>query len=186
VIAPGERIEGTSVYLRLATLADCTLRYVNWLADSDVNVYLETRWSPQTLESVRAFVAGMLESRVDYLFAIMRASDDLHIGNIKVGPIHSVHAFADVSYFIGDRSCWGRGYATEAIRLATDFGFGRLGLHRVQAGCYDSNRGSLRALEKAGLRREGTFREQLITASGGRDDCHRYAILKSEWLARSR
>lgn len=182
VIAPGERIVGASVDLRLVTLEDCTPRYLEWLADPEVNAFLETRWSPQTIESVRAFVGATLDSPVDYLFAIVRKTDDLHVGNIKIGPVNPIHQFADVSYFIGDRSCWGRGFATEAIQLTTAFGFTRLGLHRVQAGCYAENRASLRALEKAGLRCEGVFRKQLVNAQGTREDCHRFAMLQSEWL----
>ena len=180
-LTPGERIHGAGVYLRLVTLDDCTTRYVEWLADPEVNAYLETRGSTQTLETVRAFVTSVLESPASHLFAIVRANDDVHVGNIKLGPVHPVHRYADVSYFIGDRASWGRGYASEAIRLATDFGFRRVGLHRVQAGCYDSNVGSLRALEKVGFTREATFREQLVTAAGAREDCHRFGILRSEW-----
>jgi RimJ/RimL family protein N-acetyltransferase len=103
------------------------------------------------------------------------------VGNIKVGPVNARHAFADMSYFIGERQCWGRGYATEAIRLATDFGFARLGLHRLQAGLYAGNVGSGRALEKAGYRREAVFARQLKNAAGAWEDHVWYAVLREEW-----
>ncbi|HEY7060836.1 MAG TPA: GNAT family protein [Chloroflexota bacterium] len=180
-IAPGELLRGERVSLRLATLDDCTPRYEAWLADPAVNQYLETRWEPQPLAAIREFVSAMLASPDNHLFAIVESADGAHVGNIKVGPVNARHAFADMSYFIGERQCWGRGYATEAIRLATDFGFARLGLHRLQAGLYAGNVGSGRALEKAGYRREAVFARQLKNAAGAWEDHVWYAVLREEW-----
>lgn len=181
-ISPNEWLVGTAVSLRLVTLGDCTQEYVDWLADKEVNAYLETRWSEQNLESIRHFVQLMSASPVNYLFAIFQKSTQCHIGNIKVGPIDTNHGYADVSYFIGEKSCWGKGYATEAIRLAADFAFTRLSLHRLQAGLYAGNRGSARALEKAGFLAEGVFRQQLLNSQGKHEDHHWFGLLRSEWL----
>jgi RimJ/RimL family protein N-acetyltransferase len=149
------------VSLRLVTLADANERYVGWLRDPEVYRYLETRYSEQTLESVRAFVGSMVDSPHSYLFAIVENVSSLHVGNVKIGPVSPHHSFADVSYFIGERSAWGKGYGTGAVRLVTQFGFERLGLHRCQAGLYESNIGSQRVLEKAGYTYEGRLTKQL-------------------------
>jgi [ribosomal protein S5]-alanine N-acetyltransferase len=169
VISPGEILKGNGISLRLCELSDCSENYVSWLADPEVNRYLETRWSAQTIDSIRVFVGSMIESPHSYLFAILLDGDSpsgKHVGNIKVGPVIPHHDFADVSYFIGDRNAWGRGLATEAVRVATRFGFERLKLHRLQAGLYETNVGSFRVLEKAGYVYEGRLRKQLR----GRDD----------------
>jgi ribosomal-protein-alanine N-acetyltransferase len=181
VLSPGDRLSGDKVSLRLVTLHDCTPRYEAWLADPQVNQYLETRWRPQPLESIREFVGGMLESPDNYLFAIVENETDRHIGNLKVGPIHWTHSHADVSYFIGERECWGKGHATEAIRLATTFAFRGLGLHRVQAGLYAGNVGSGRALEKAGYKHEGVFKGQLKNTAGVWEDHVWYGLVREDW-----
>lgn len=160
-ITPSERFEGEKVYLRLVELSDCTDRYVAWLADPEVNQYLETRYAEQTLDMIRGFVAGMIESPHSYLFAICEMNGGRHVGNVKIGPIVPRHLFADVSYFIGEREAWGKGYGSEAVRLVTKLGFERLGLHRCQAGLYESNVGSHRLLEKAGYTYEGRLAKQL-------------------------
>lgn len=185
VIEPGERLDGEHVSLRLVTLDDCTETYVSWLEDARVSQYLETRWTEQTLESIRDFVRGMLSSPSSYLFAILRRADGAHVGNVKVGPIDARHGFADVSYFIGDPSAWGKGLGTEAVQLATDFGFERLGLARMQAGLYSRNVGSQRVLEKCGYVVEGRLREKLL-ADDGRDDHVWLGLLRREWEARRR
>lgn len=62
----------------------------------------------------------------------------------------------EVGYWIGVPH-WGRGYASEAVRLVTAFGFGDLGLVRIVAEVLAGNAGSERVLEKAGYRRVRSF-----------------------------
>src|SRR5262249_1910815 len=111
----------------------------------------------------------MLNSHVNYLLAIVENSSEAHVGNLKIGPIVTAHRMADISYFIGERDRWGRGYASESIRLATSFAFRKLGLRRLQAGLYESNRSSQRALEKAGYTYEARFVKQLHGPHGWED-----------------
>ena len=176
LLTPNELIQGKYVSIRLVTLFDCTVRYVDWLSDQDINQYLETRWTPQTLDSITRFVRSLLEDPCNYLFAIIENNTNHHIGNIKIGPINPFHGYADVSYFIGEKQAWGKGYATEAIKLIKSFSFNILGLNRLQAGVYASNTGSARALEKAGFIREAVFKKRLRLGSGW-DDHYCYAIL---------
>ena len=61
-----------------------------------------------------------------------------------------------------------------------DFGFRRLCLHRVIAHCDPDNLGSVRVLEKLGLRSEGLLREHQFVKGHWRDACL-YAILEQEW-----
>lgn len=180
VISDDETFDEGVIGLRLVTPADCGERYLSWLLDPDVNRFLETRWAEQTLHTVRSFVEAMRSSEDSYLFAIIERESGEHVGNIKIGPINQHHRHADVSYFVGERRAWGRGYATSAIRCATRIAFKRLGLERVQAGVYEANRASARALEKAGYSLEGRFRRQL-TSDGGRQDHLYYGILRDEF-----
>ena len=53
---------------------------------------------------------------------------------------------------------WGKGLISEAIGTALEFGFGTLGLHRVEAITRPQNAASIRALEKNGFVREGNSR----------------------------
>jgi RimJ/RimL family protein N-acetyltransferase len=173
-------ITGRRVSLRPISLDDCTERYVAWLRDPGVNQYLETRWVEQTLDSISAFVSAVGRDPWSHLMAITDAETERHIGNIKIGPIRAHHNSADLSYFIGDRDFWGRGYATEAIQLAIRLGFERLGLRRLQAGTYATNVGGARALEKAGFVRDAVLRQQLLGPSGWEDHVW-YRLLKEEW-----
>ena len=150
------------IYLRAITMTDVSDRYVSWLNDPEVNQFLETRFAEQNLEAVAAFVQSKIDSNDEYLFAICLADMDRHIGNIKLGPVNPHHKHGDVSLFIGEKDCWGKGYATAAIRLITDWAFRNLGLIKLNAGCYAENEGSARAFERCGYKREGLERDQFI------------------------
>lgn len=50
---------------------------------------------------------------------------------------------------------WGRGLATEACAASVRFGFDTLGLKHIIAMVLPENRGSIRVLEKVGMRYEG-------------------------------
>jgi len=157
---------GERVSLRPITLADCTEEYVSWLRDPEVNRYLETRWQEKTLASVQSFVTQMIYSGTNRLMAIIENATCRHIGNIKIGQINIRHLNADISYFIGNRGSWGKGYATDAIKVATEFGFKQLGLRTIKAGLYSGNIASQKALAKCGYTVRGEFPEELYTENG--------------------
>lgn len=173
-------IDGEKIYLRQIEIADCNERYAAWLNDQQVNQYLETRWSEQNLATIRSFVEAQRENNHSVLFAIVYKETDKHIGNIKIGPIHSHYRHADISYFIGEKEYWNRGIATEAIGLVCRFGFDELVLHRIEAGAYDCAVGSWKALEKCGFCREGIFREQVLF-NNEYIDIYRYALLRIDY-----
>jgi ribosomal-protein-alanine N-acetyltransferase len=92
------------------------------------------------------------------LLGIFLKGDRRHIGNIKMGPVNWRYGRADVGLVIGDKSCWGNGYATGAISGICEFAFTTLGLRRLEAGAYSSNVGSIKAFLKARFVQEGILR----------------------------
>lgn len=161
-----EKITGSKIYLRKISQSDVNDKYVSWLNDPQINKYLETRWNEQTMQSVSDFVKSKLEKDDEPLFAICTIEEDIHIGNIKLGPINPYHKNADVSLFIGEKKYWGKGFAKEAIKLITDYGFKILNLNKLKAGAYAENLGSINAFKKCGYIQEGLLRKQAICNGG--------------------
>jgi RimJ/RimL family protein N-acetyltransferase len=64
---------------------------------------------------------------------------------------------AEIGYVVG-RAARGRGIATRTLRLLTDWGFGELGLERIELWIDVENTGSERVAERAGYVREGVLR----------------------------
>ena len=55
-------VSGKSIYLRELSSEFVSDEYVGWMNDPEVTQYLESRYSSQSLETVRAFVLSMKES----------------------------------------------------------------------------------------------------------------------------
>ena len=89
------------------------------------------------------------------------------------------HARAELGYVLS-REYWGRGLMPEAVRAVIRFGFGRMGLNRVQARCIAENAASARVMEKAGMTYEGTLRESEFI-KGAYRDMKLYSILRREY-----
>jgi len=134
-------------------------KYLQWLSDPLVNQYLEIRHNvPGSLRDLRDFVRSVNASDNTLMLGIFASGDNLHIGNIKVGPIDWIHRRADIGFLIGDKQFWGQGIATASIKLLTQHCISNLGLKKLTAGCYEPNVGSYRALEKSGFVVEGKLR----------------------------
>lgn len=148
-------LTGERIFLREVRQSDVNENYYQWLNDPEINQYLETRFVPRSKENILEFVNNLDAQNSEPFFAICTIDNEEHIGNIKIGPINWYHRHGDISLFIGDKNCWGKGIATEAIHIITTFAFRTLNLHKVKAGCYANNSGSVRAFEKCGYLREG-------------------------------
>jgi RimJ/RimL family protein N-acetyltransferase len=173
------KVDAERLYLRPLTEADCTPLYLSWLQDPNVNQFLETRHHTQTMEAIKQFVTGVNARDDEHLFGIFLKEGDRHIGNIKVGPVRPYHALADVSLFIGAQDCWGKGYAREAIAAVSRHAFDKLGVRKLLANMYAPNRGSSRAFEKVGYRREGVRRAHYWLA-GQPCDLIEYGLLRAD------
>lgn len=155
------RILGKYVSLESLLPEDVNQTYLSWMTDPDVNRYLETRFEKHNLSSLTMFVVSICSDPRFHFFKILENSTNRHIGNIKLGPTHSYHRTGDIGLVIGEKDCWGKGYAKEAIALITQFAFSTLKLHKVTAGFMDLNVGSKKAFLANGFEIEGTRIDQV-------------------------
>jgi ribosomal-protein-alanine N-acetyltransferase len=161
-------LRGTCVSLRTLCEDDVGEAYARWMNDPDVVRYTESRFASHGVEELRRYVAAVRRDP-DALFLAMIAPRVGHIGNIKLGPIDRAHATGDIGLLIGEKEWWGKGCASEAIRLISDHAFVALGLEKLTAGVYAPNVGCIKAFERAGFEREGVQRGR-ARFEGGRVD----------------
>lgn len=174
-------IETERLFFRPLIESDAVQAYADWLNDSDVNRYLETRHEVQTVESCRVFIRNCNQDPLSHLFGIFLRKNGKHIGNAKLGNVNLYYARAELSLFIGEKSCRGKGLGKEIVRALTRYGFDSLGLERVQAGCYEKNWQSLGVFLNAGYTVEGFFRHHVID-NGRPSGCFWLGILKNELI----
>ena len=92
-------------------------------------------------------------------FVIYHRADWRPLGATALADIDQRHRTANFSIAIGEPADRGRGYGTEATRLALDYAFTALGLHSVMLFVYEYNLAGLRAYRKAGFREFGRRRQ---------------------------
>ncbi|MBC2770591.1 GNAT family N-acetyltransferase [Pusillimonas minor] len=149
--------------LRMMSAADASEAYLGWMRDPVVNQYLESRFSvPASTQDLVRFIEYVNASSDSLLLGIFLREDGSHIGNIKIGPVVTRHARAELGYLIGDRNAWGKGYGSEAIREVARYGIEELGMAKITAGIYETNIGSAKALLKAGFKLEATISSHVI------------------------
>lgn len=154
--------EGHNIYLRPMRISDANKEYAQWLNDPEVNKYLESRFTKSTTRSVREYIKQVIQNHNIKFFAIVIKKTHKHIGNIKL-VIDWHHQFGDIGIMIGDKNSWGHGYGSEALQLLTRFAFKELQLHKLIAGAYENNIGSIKIFKKNGFFVEGIQKKQYVS-----------------------
>ena len=96
------------------------------------------------------------------------------VGLVKQNDIYK-HS-AELGYWLGE-PFWGKGIATEAVKLISKYGFNELKFQRLFSGIFEYNKSSMRVLEKCGFQLEGISKKGLIKNQKIWDE-YRYALLK--------
>ncbi len=80
---------------------------------------------------------------------------------------------AEIGYWLGE-AYWGKGIISAAIAEVTEYAFANYNIHRIYAGVFEYNTGSMRALQKAGYEKEAVLKKSLFK-EGQLYDEHIYA-----------
>lgn len=100
-------------------------------------------------------------NRNDFCFGIFDRRDASLLGTAGLNQFQKLHNMANLGYWVRS-DCTGRGIATLAARAVARFGFGELGLSRIEIVVHKDNLASRRVAEKAGALTEGLARNRLM------------------------
>jgi len=142
--------------VRLAPLAPRHAPAIQRLAADPLIAATTLLPDPYPADGAERFVAASAAAWAEgtaYTFAVLAGTEVVGACGLK----DVSDGQAELGYWIGV-PYWGRGYATEASRLAAAFGFEALGLRRITAHTLARNPSSARVLEKASFRRVGEAR----------------------------
>jgi [ribosomal protein S5]-alanine N-acetyltransferase len=144
-------------------------------------------WGPDTAMQTHEVLARWIAAqqrwpREDVHLGAELKEEGRVIGSMRLWTIEPASRTAEIGYTF-HRKYWNKGYATEAVSALLAVAFLTLDFHRVVATCDTRNAPSWRVMEKAGMRREGTFLRDKLQKGEWRDT-HLYAILAEEWRKR--
>ncbi len=101
------------------------------------------------------------------------------IGYVSLHNLNAAQSSGEVGYWVLPEAR-GRGVASAAVRAAAGYGFGALGLHRIELFHAVDNPDSCRVAERAGFGYEGTSRQAYRYGDGTFHDDHQHARLASD------
>jgi RimJ/RimL family protein N-acetyltransferase len=157
---------------RLAQIAD-NRRIADNLRDGFPNPYTKN-------DAISWLNSVLPENNPPRFFAIV--TDGIIAGSIGIVPKPDIYRKnVEIGYFLAE-AFWGKGIATKAIKAATSYAFRNFDIERAYAEPFADNKGSRKALEKAGFHLEAVLRNYVIKNEVVKDSCI-YSVLKNEYIA---
>jgi ribosomal-protein-alanine N-acetyltransferase len=126
-----------------------SIDYVNWMNDSEVNMYLETRGN-YTLELLKSYIEEQYKNEICF-WAIHLKDSNKHIGNIKIDPINYERNSGEYGILMGDKTNWGKGFANEASNRIIKYCFEELKLTEITLGVIENNIKAVSLYHKIGF-----------------------------------
>lgn len=176
-------IRGEGVFLRPAEPRD----YDEWSRLREASRSFLTPWEPiwPADDLTRSAYRRRLRANAEemdrdeaYPFLIFR-DDEALVGGLTIGQVRrGVSQTGTLGYWMGERFA-GRGYMSRAVRAASQFSFGTLRLHRLEAACLPHNDASVRVLASTGFRREG-FARSYLRINGLWQDHILFALIETD------
>ena len=131
---------------------------------------------PYAIEDAEQFIAAVNKREGEACFAITLDGAPIGICSVDLredGP--------ELGYWLGV-SCWGRGFATEAVRALIDHAFGDLDHEMLISGARVNNPASRRVLEKCGFQWTGV-RLSRIRAINSAAPIDRFRLDRGLWAS---
>lgn len=176
-------VAGRKVALRPLTEADAPAALEAALA-SAAQLKRRFRWAQTALSlgDMQAFARAKAEAwqaAAASVFGVFEVRGGRLVGIVSLDPIVRETLKAELSLWIrADEQ--DKGYAIEAGRLATDYAFRRLVLHRLYARIDPGNRSARRVVQRVGFRYEGCLRKDKRLGNRWLDqEC--WGMLRSDW-----
>jgi [ribosomal protein S5]-alanine N-acetyltransferase len=118
--------------------------------------------------------------RRDALFwALTLKAEERVIGECLFWNFDPAFHYAELGYELHP-TYWHQGLMAEAVTAILSFGFGELGLHRVEANPLAENETCRKFLLKLGFTHEGTLRQRVFFRGSYLDQLY-FGLLEDEW-----
>jgi RimJ/RimL family protein N-acetyltransferase len=134
--------------------------YAQWTADSEYLRFLDSDPArPKRSGPFKEHIEKGFEREYNFAFAVRTLADDRLIGFVSLWLWSWEHANGGVGIGMGDPDYRGKGYGTDAMRVALRYAFNELNLERVTLQAAAHNARGIRSYQKSGFELIGHERE---------------------------
>jgi RimJ/RimL family protein N-acetyltransferase len=182
---PNDLFHGDLVYLTAEEPDELGAAFSRWFRNTEytrlLSVSPEVLWSAKMVKEWIEKDYGK-EQPDGYFFTVRARENDRLIGFFGLWDAEINHRDCIISIGIGEPEYWGKGYGTDAMRLALRYAFTELNLQRVSLFVFAYNTRAIQSYTKAGFKMEGIQRKAMLR-DGERHDVVAMGILREEWKA---
>lgn len=169
--------KGPRVTLRPLTKGDVPT-ITRWINDPEVTQFL-LAYLPSSETEESGWVESLDKNKEkNVVLAIMVAGK--FIGTIGIHNINWKDRIAITGTLIGEKSCWGKGYGTEAKMLLLDYAFNTLNLRKICSNVIAFNERSYRYSLSCGYKVEGRLKAHYFR-KGQYWDSIQLSVFREDW-----
>ena len=151
------KITGDKVYLSPMSIEDAET-YCRWLNDPLIAGNIDGAAKVYSLAAEREYIEKTQKGNA-HIYAIVLKETDTLIGNIGIEEIDTTSRTATIGMFIGDEENRGKGFGSEALRLACRYAFDRPNMHSLHLWVFSFNERAMNMYKKVGFKEVGRMRE---------------------------
>lgn len=145
---------------------------------SNPNAKQYTGWKlMESLEETQEFVALMVsrhEEKTHVYASVVENETGKVIGTLMIFGFDKEANHAEIGYVFNE-AVWGKGYASEGVKLLCDYAFNEMALRKLFARIVEINVGSAKVLKKNDFVLEGTLKDYY---------CIHGALLNCQWFSK--
>jgi len=119
------------------------------------------------------------KKKISFNFIIIDKKTKALIGTCGIGDIDAREKRVTVGWWVA-KKYWGKGNASDAVKLLIKFGFEKLKLNRLEAEVFTYNKRSFNFAKRLGFKLEGIARQKSFKRGKLIDD-YEFSLLRKEW-----
>lgn len=164
--------------MKIRALEETDLDFVHHLNNeySIMSYWFEEPY--QSLSELQSLYKKHLLDESERIFII--ENDSERIGVVELVEIDFIHSNCEIQIIV-DEGYGGKGYASQAFKMAIDYAFLVLNLHKIYLFVDVTNEKAVHIYQKQNFKIEGTLQEHFYTR-GKYNDCHVMGLLKDDWI----
>lgn len=151
--------EGELIRLRAFDPESDAQHYLGWVNDREAMRYMAPRY-PRNRQQVQQRLEEWSNLTFDKAMFAIETKDARRLLGLAAlrGALPEIRD-AEVDLFLGDRTTWGKGYGTDAMRVLCAVGFDQMALHRIHLYVFADNEAARAVYRKVGFVEEARVRE---------------------------
>jgi len=151
---------GNAIMRKIIPIQD-TENYFLYMNHPEVSAYIAQGNCPHSLEDAKQdleFWSSLFGTRRGFYWALAEKGNNTIIGSVGFNILFLSQRKGELSFDL-DRSYWGAGIMTKALKEIISFSKNTLGLVRLQATSVTTNINSIRLLTRCGFIKEGKLQK---------------------------